>query len=255
MFAGLLALFGVTAAAEAVTANQNLLPGLIALGAFAVPVSFVVLVSELLPRAQVPVRTVVICFVAGGVLGTAAASLLEYGAADRIDMPHALVVGAIEEPTKLIVPLIVFALGVHRRTADGIIVGVAAAMGFAAFETMGYALKELAGPAGSVNAATDVLLLRGVLAPFGHPAWTGLVCAALWWARARWHRTRAASLLVPAALLAAVTLHGSWNGFDGRLIGAVVMGASLLLLGIWLLLARREVRPEVRPAAAAPLPA
>jgi protease PrsW len=250
IFAGALALFGITVLADSVTRNPRLLPNLIVLGAFTVPVSFVALVRDLLPSSGVPVRALVTCFVTGGVIGTAAASLVEYDALRDLDVLPALLVGAIEEPAKLMLPLIAFAVGAHRKTADGLLLGVASGMGFAAFETMGYALGALAAAEGNPDAAESLLLLRGALAPVGHPAWTGLVCAALWWARRQ--DRRAAPLVALAAFLAAVGLHGAWDGLYSPLASAVVATTSAVLLLNWLVVARREAsrhrdagRPEV----------
>ena len=240
IFAGALALFGITVLADSVTRNPRLLPNLIVLGAFTVPVSFVALVRDLQPSSGVPVRALVTCFVTGGVIGMAAASLLEYDALRSYDVLPSLLVGAIEEPAKLVLPLVAFAVGAHRRTADGLVLGVAGGMGFAAFETMGYALGALAGPHGDVSAAESVLLLRGALAPTGHPAWTGLVCGALWWARRQGHPL--AQLVALAAFLAAVGLHSGWDGLDAPLASAAIATTSAVLLLIWLALARREVR-------------
>ena len=243
-FAGLLALFGITVLTEAVTRNPALMPGLIVLGAFVVPVSFVALVRELLPGAQVPPATVATCFLSGGVLGTAAASLLEYGTRHELEVPHALLVGGLEEPAKLVIPLLLFAVSGYRRTADGLIVGVAAGMGFAAFETMGYAAGPLLGAHVNVGASESTLALRGVLAPSGHAAWTGLVCAALWWTRGR---TGGARVVAPAALLIAILLHGAWDGFAAPLAQTPVAVTSLALLVGSLVLARRELRSSDAP--------
>jgi RsiW-degrading membrane proteinase PrsW (M82 family) len=239
IFTGTLALFAVIVASEDLAGNPRLLPELIAIGAFAVPVSFVVLVRDLLPGSDVPPRALVTCFVAGGVIGTAAASVLEYDVLRDFGVLPSIFVGAIEEPAKLLVPLIAFAVGAYRRTADGIVLGVAAGMGFAAFETMGYALGALAGPHGSVSACEDVLLLRGALAPCGHPAWTGTVCAALWWTRRR-PRADRTLFVAPAAFVAAVLLHAGWDAVDAPLgQSAIGMTSVALLLG-WLVVARHE---------------
>jgi RsiW-degrading membrane proteinase PrsW (M82 family) len=241
VFMGLVAMFGVTVLSEHVTRNPRLLPALIAMGAFAVPVSFVALVRDLLPGAGVPLHAVVTCFVFGGVVGTAAASVLEYDALRNFEVLPSLLVGALEEPAKLLLPLIVFAAGRHRRTADGLVLGVAGGMGFAAFETMGYALGALIAPHGTVGASEDVLLLRGALAPTGHAAWTGFVCAALWWARSQDRTARALSVAL-GAFAAAVLLHGGWDGFETWEAQAVIGTTSLILLTAWLVMARRELR-------------
>jgi protease PrsW len=250
LFAGSLALFGVIVASEDLAGNPRLLPELIAIGAFAVPVSFVVLVRDLLPGSDVPPRALVTCFVAGGVIGTAAASVLEYDVLRDFGVLPSVIVGAIEEPAKLLVPLIALAVGAYRRTADGLVLGVAAGMGFAAFETMGYALGALVGPRGSIRACEEVLLLRGALAPCGHPAWSGTVCAALWWARRR-PRVDRTLFVAPSALLAAVLLHAGWDAVEAPLGRTAIGVASLGLFLGWLVVARREEPRE--PAVALPV--
>lgn len=49
---------------------------------------------------------------------------------------------------------------------------------------MGYAFVVLIASKGNIGAVEQTLLLRGLLSPAGHMAWTGLVCAAIWQAAA-----------------------------------------------------------------------
>jgi protease PrsW len=90
---------------EAVTENEKFIPSILALGAFAVPVAFIGFVGSRVPTADVPLGPVAVCFVAGGVLGTAVASLLEWDTLRKLDALPVILVGAIEEPAKLLVPL------------------------------------------------------------------------------------------------------------------------------------------------------
>ena len=112
LFAGLLALLAISALSEAVTRNFNLLPGLMALGAFAVPVSFVALVRNLLPGAGVPLRAVVTCFLSGGVIATAAASCSVRRAARLRVIPRC---GGVRGPAKLLVPRLAFTVAGYRK--------------------------------------------------------------------------------------------------------------------------------------------
>ena len=57
---------------------------------------------------------------------------------------------------------------------------ITAGMGFAALETVGYGLLAFTQRQGSLGSVEQTLLLRGLLSPAGHVAWTGLVCAVLW---------------------------------------------------------------------------
>ena len=66
--------------------------------------------------------------------------------------------------------------------------GAAIGAGFACFESAGYAFHYLLTAPESlfsdqrfnVPAATEVIVVRGLLAPFGHVVWTALAAGALW---------------------------------------------------------------------------
>jgi hypothetical protein len=60
----------------------------------------------------------------------------------------------------------------------------------------------------------------------------------LWWARRQ--DGRAAPLVALAAFLAAVGLHGAWDGLDAPLASMVIATTSAVLLLAWLVVARRE---------------
>jgi RsiW-degrading membrane proteinase PrsW (M82 family) len=184
--------------------NINLVPSLILLGACLGPVTFVTFVYERVREVSWP--SLAQCFVVGGVLGVAAASVLEYRTILELRALPTVAIGLIEELCKLIVPLAIFAAGRYRREADGLLFGVASGMGFAAFESMGYGLTALLASRGHIGSVEQVLFTRTVFAPAGHAAWTGLICAALWRAR-----ERGSWAIVPLAFGVAVGLHALWD--------------------------------------------
>src|SRR4051812_8985916 len=114
--------------------NLNLVPSVILVGAFLGPVTFVVYVAERV--REVPWVALLQCFVVGGLIGVTAASLLEYRTLLDYGALPTVAIGLIEETCKLIVPVLIFATGRLRREADGLLIGVASGMGFAAFESM-----------------------------------------------------------------------------------------------------------------------
>ena len=210
------------------TGNLNLVPSVIVLGAFLGPVAFVAWVYD---RArEVPLPTLVICFVTGGALGVTGASLLEYRTMIELGALPTVAIGLAEESCKLIVPLAIFLSGRYRREADGLLIGVASGMGFAAFETMGYGLTALLVSQGRIDEVVKLLFVRGVLAPAGHAAWTGLICAALWHARLR-PGVRSAAVVV-GAFLTVVTLHALWDAATAQWVQLAV-GAVSLTLVLW----------------------
>ena len=118
-------------------------------------------------------------------VGVVAAGMLEFDTLQRLGFMPMLAVGVIEEAAKLIAPVVVLVATRHRHPADGLLAGVASGAGFAALETMGYAFVVLIQSQGNLAVVEEVLLVRGVLSPAAHMAWTGLTAAALWRAAER----------------------------------------------------------------------
>ncbi len=234
------------------TGDPNYVPSAILLGAFLVPVTFTTYLYERFPKWDVPLPAIAICFIWGGVLGTVVAGTLEYDVMKSLGFLPKLGIGVIEEGAKLIVPLVFYFLGRYRSEAAGIVLGVATAMGFAALETMGYGFTSLLASKGSLGVLDDVLLIRGLMSPAGHAAWTGLVCAVLW--RERLKAGHAVfNWRVGGAFLTAVILHALWDTFasmsSATLVGSVgIEVVSLLIALVSLTLLIRRVR-EARHAA------
>jgi protease PrsW len=243
IFVVMLALMVLSVVVEAVTENTKFIPSILALGAFAVPVAFIGFVGSRVPVADVPLGPVAVCFVGGGILGTATASVLEWDALRDLGTVPVILVGGIEEPAKLLVPLVFFFAGRYVLTADGLLLGVAAGMGFAAFETMGYALSALL-QADQVGHAERLLFQRSAAAPCGHPAWTGLICTVLWYERRRLGRA-ALTPAVVVAFVAAVLLHAGWDAYVDEPVRQSVVGViSVSLLTLCVLAARRDQPAE-----------
>jgi protease PrsW len=228
------------------TQSLNYVPSVLLLGAFLVPVAFVTYLYERLPEWEVPLPPLAVCFVWGGMLGTVVAGSLEYELLRDLGVLALLGVGLIEEGAKLILPLIFYFLGRYRSEAAGIVLGVSAAMGFAALETMGYGFVTLLQSQGSLATLDEVLIARGLTSPAGHAAWTGLVCAVLWRERAKAGRPVLNGKVV-GAFATAVILHALWDTFN-LLRGTTFVGflslefLSLLVAVASLMLLVRRVR-------------
>jgi len=229
----------VTVAAEN-TQNVHLLPAVLVLGALLVPVTFVVYLFERLDVRPEILPTLAVCFWAGGSIGVAAAGFLEYQTLRDLGTLPMLVVGVIEESVKLAFPLWLLLRGRFRSPSAGLLFGVASGMGFAALETMGYGLVALIQSRGQIGPTEDVLLIRGLLSPIGHAAWTGLVCATLWRRPFSWPATA-------TAFATAVALHAMWDSTDSTLVRVAIGTLSGTLLAIQI----RQVR-LARPRIAQP---
>jgi RsiW-degrading membrane proteinase PrsW (M82 family) len=232
------AIYGLVTLAALTTSNIDLVPDVLLLGALLVPITFVVYVFERLPVQPDIAPALAVCFGAGGSIGVAAASILEYQTLRDLGTLPMLAVGLIEEGVKLAVPLWLLLRGRFPSPGAGLLFGVASGMGFAALETMGYGLVALIQSNGRIGRTEEVLLIRGLLSPVGHAAWTGLVCAALWRRPRSWR-------IVAVAFAAAVTLHALWDATDDTLV-RVMLG---MLSGALLLAQIRRVglaRPQLR---------
>ena len=216
------------------TGNPNFFPSAILLGAFLVPVTFVTYLYGRLPDWEIPLPTLAVCFLWGGVLGTVVSGTVEYDLAKTLGFLPKLGIGLVEESAKLILPLGFYFLGRYRSEAAGIILGVSTAMGFAALETMGYGFVSLLQSRGNLGVLDEVLLVRGLLSPAGHAAWTGLVCAVLWRERLRAGRATINGR-VAGAFVTAVVLHALWDTFNG--LRGATFDAFISLEGISLLIA------------------
>lgn len=202
-------LFIATLEAIRATNNPNFLPSVILLGSFVVPVTFIAYFYQYVKDRDISLPLLTTCFIVGGIVGTVAAGLLEYTTLRSSSIFTYFGVGAIEEFATLIFPIAMFIYWRYRHEADGLLFGIAAGMGFAALETMGYSLVSFVQSRGSLGALQQVLLIRGLLSPANHAAWAGFVCAILWRQRQKTGRWR--SLPIVGAFILAVLLHAAYD--------------------------------------------
>src|SRR2546429_3941669 len=204
------------------TDNPNLYPTVILIGNFLVPVVFVAFLYDHQHLSSFTPETIAKSFCLGGILGVLGASILESLLLPLLTNPNqglslsgGLVVGLIEEGVKI---LAVIFLARHMRratTMDGLLLGAAVGMGFAAFESTGYAFTAFLLSQGHVGASIAETVLRGVLTPFGHGIWTGILAAVLFRER-RHDRFRITGLVIVTYLFVSV-LHGLWDGLPSTI--------------------------------------
>ena len=170
------------------TANANLVPSLLLLGAVTGPATFVVFIYGRDWHFDVGGATVMAVGFVGGIIGVTAASILEYHTLVTLGSLPLVAVAVIEEAVKLAAPLAVLLLRRCRRLANGLLLGVASGAGFAIMETLGYSAVELIQSHENVAEVNTLLLRRGLFSPTTHMAWTGLTATALWYAASQgWH--------------------------------------------------------------------
>lgn len=92
----------------------------------------------------------------------------------------------------------------------------------------------------------QTLLIRGLLSPAGHAAWTGIICAILWRERAKAGKININGWVIGAFVLA-VVLHALWDIVNSQNLGAASYGGMTILsvfsLGVLFYL-YREARKE-----------
>jgi protease PrsW len=208
----------------AASGNPNLVPTVIFLGAFLVPVTYVVFLYEHGAFRRVSPPVVALTFFFGGVLGTMTAQLLEQQLVHGLGLVAMLAVGFSEEVAKLVAIAWLMPKKEYRSTWHGIIFGAAAGMGFAAFESMGYGFTFLLESRGDLNVLGEVLLTRGLLSPLGHGTWAAIVAGVLWRERFRINGA------VLRAFFGVIALHGLWDWTAGAIpIGIPLPGLMLEL--------------------------
>jgi len=249
--------------------NINLIPGLIMVGSFAVPFATLLFFFEANVRRNVSLFQINKLVFLGGILSLVL-SLIMFQVIAVIDLKWlgASVAGLAEEPGKLLALAVIVNNRKYPYILNGLLFGAAVGTGFAAFESAGYALYYAL--EGGTDSMKDVILTRGMLAPFGHIAWTSMVAAALWRVKGanRFTFSMVKDVRFLRVLIAAVVLHMLWNTniylpFYGKfvILGIVawVIVLGLLQEGLKQLRAEKslaisnttlgEVLPENRPVA------
>jgi RsiW-degrading membrane proteinase PrsW (M82 family) len=237
-----LALWVATVVVAGLTANPILLPTIVLLGSFLVPVTAVVWYLDHDPSPALAPGRVIAAFVIAGVAGVLAASLLEQWLVAP-GLVGLLEVGLIEEFVKGLA-IVFIAWGLHTfRTRDGIVLGATVGFGFAALESSGYALVALFVVQGhrlylSLTSLVITELLRGILAPFGHGLWSAILGGVLF-RNARNRRLRLTWGLLATYIVVSL-LHGAFDTVGGIVGYLVISFIGLVpLVYLW----RRAGRP------------
>jgi RsiW-degrading membrane proteinase PrsW (M82 family) len=199
------------------TDDPILVPNLILLGSFLVPVCTVLFVLGRPREVHLSVEALIVGFLAGGTAGVVLTGTTEvYVLPDHFGT-NALI-GLIEESGKALILIAVAVLVKVRVPRDGMVLGATVGAGYSAFESAGYAL-------GALIQYTDRPVLnvlqteaeRASLAPFGHIAWTAILGGAIFasaWTTGRFRVDRR----VVWTFLGVAALHGCWDASYGLAI-------------------------------------
>lgn len=215
--------------------NPLMLPGMMMTGALAMPFATAILFFELNAPRNVSFHRVLMLVCGGGVLSIFV-SLIGFDLSHLHQFLGAPAAGVVEEIGKLLAVIIMARKVDKLYILNGCLFGAAVGAGFAAFESAGYAFnaflshlpdKSQAGILFAAGGMAKSIWLRGILAPFGHVAWTGITAGVLW--RSRSHTASLGAALGDGKFVRAfclvMGLHALWNFSAGfpSIIGMPVM--------------------------------
>ncbi|MBL0040885.1 MAG: PrsW family intramembrane metalloprotease [Xanthomonadales bacterium] len=195
--------------------NPLLIPTIIVLGSLAAPMATVVFFYELNSPRNVSLYQVIRMLMIGGLVSIGF-SLLLFELTAGLSWVGPPLAGLVEEIGK-VVTVFVIARGLDARRypyiLNGLLFGACVGAGFAIFETMGYALSYLVETNGDFGAMMQIIIARGLLAPFAHVVWTALAAGALW--RVKLDQPLRTDMLfhprVLRMLAVVMPLHALWN--------------------------------------------
>ncbi len=243
-----LVLYIVSLVIMILTANPNLFPTVVLIGNFLVPVTYVAFFYERRDISQLTLPTTAYTFLYGGLLGVLAAALLEPIFVRPMDPSSVLMIGIIEEGAKILGVMVIARRMQDVSEMDGLILGAAAGMGFAALESMGYTFTVFLLSRGSLTATVFITLLRGILSPVGHGTWTAILASVL--VRERRNNHFRINGKVIGAFIGVVLLHAIWDGLPPILAfftpGGDVLIAQAIIGGIGLFILWRRWREANR---------
>ena len=205
----------LAAAITSITRDNILVPTVILLGSFLVPVTVVTWALGLPRAGGLTSKIVFLAFLSGGTLGVLASALVETYVLTGARGTY-FGVGLIEEGAKALVLLAVAHQVVTRGPRDGMVLGAIVGAGFAAFESSGYAFSAIIDHVHDheVVSILQTEFTRALLAPFGHILWTSLVGGALFaGATAKGHFRLTRNLVL--TFIGVVLLHMAWDSSYG----------------------------------------
>jgi RsiW-degrading membrane proteinase PrsW (M82 family) len=203
-------LWGASVLVILVTKDPILIPTVVLLGSFVVPVTWARRALERDHADGLRLGIIIRTFVNGGAAGILSAALLETFLLRASGQAFYVGVALIEEGVKLAVLWRMTRRLPDHSMVNGLVLGASVGFGFAAFESSGYALNALYGSTGtSLSSLIQTEAVRGLLAPFSHGLWTAVTGAVLF-RESRGGRFRLTSRVFGTYLFVSL-LHALWD--------------------------------------------
>ena len=226
-------------AAESELRGHSELPFLIAVPFALLPVplliALVLFVDRLEPEPKV---NLIFAFTWGAGVATLVAVIINTLGLEYVTMPAlgktagqyvSATFGAppVEETLKGLVLILLLRLRRQELDGptDGIIYAAMVGLGFAMMENISYYIDALVKPEiGGAKLLGVTFVMRGLLSPFAHPIFTSMTGIGVAYAASH----RRVGWAIPVGWLAAMLLHGTWNGLSE--FGLPGLGAAYLIL-------------------------
>jgi len=215
--------------------NAKMLPGVLFIGTFAMPLSVLIFFMEMNTPRNISIFNIISAVFAGGVASLVVTLFFFRQFAFLSAMLGASSAGIIEELAKILVVVVIFGKNqTFKWPQNGMLLGAAIGCGFAAFESAGYAFEGLFGQQNPLAYFTMSIMARGSHAPFTHIIWTANAAAALWFVKG--DKKFGPSMLFDRfflrIFLSSMLLHMIWNAPFSIFPIPLFIDLKFLLLGL-----------------------
>lgn len=217
--------------------NPKIIPGLIFVGAFAMPLATLIFFLEMNAPRNISIFLVMFLVFVGGFASLFMTLVLSnplefiYKAFGAAGAPF------IEEPMKLLLAVLIVGSFVrYKWILNGLLFGAALGVGFGGFESAGYAFDPIINAVqgqSPFDSLVDSIILRGLLAPFMHVVWTANAAGALWMVKGdrkfSWNMLGDMKFL--RVFISSFALHFIWNSNFTLIQIPIFADVKYLILG------------------------
>ena len=220
--------------------NPKIVPGLMFVGAFAMPLATLIFFLEMNAPRNISIFLVMFLVFVGGFASLFLTLILGkplefiYKAFGAAGAPF------IEEPMKLLLAVLIVGSFIrYKWILNGLLFGAALGVGFGGFESAGYAFDEILNPfingqnVFNFDGVVDSIMLRGMLAPFMHVVWTANAAGALWMVKGdkKFSWPMLSDMRFLRVFISSFALHFIWNSNFTLIPIPLILDVKFLILG------------------------
>lgn len=220
--------------------NPKIVPGLMFVGAFAMPLATLIFFLEMNAPRNISIFLVMFLVFVGGFASLFMTLVLSNPLEFVYKTFGAAGAPFIEEPMKLLLAVLIVGSFVrYKWILNGLLLGAALGVGFGGFESAGYAFDAIINPylngqnVFNFDGVVDSVLLRGLLAPFMHVVWTANAAGALWLVKGdrKFSWNMLGDMRFLRVFISSFALHFIWNSNFSLVRIPVFADIKYLILG------------------------